>query len=172
MRISEEDCFMGGLVINCKKCNKIFQQRLHPICPECVKLEESQLQSMYRILQESASSGGVAIDTLSEMVGMPQEDIEKHYLEGHLSTAGIFLQMPCQACGGMFGEKDRRGRYCVKCSEITANKAGVEVRPLQEIRKEEEEVQRREKQESVLKPSPVKPQGAERDYRFGSFIRR
>ncbi|MCE3236301.1 MAG: hypothetical protein K0Q50_2492, partial [Vampirovibrio sp.] len=33
---------MVGTVMNCKKCNKIFQQRLHPICPACLQREDQQ----------------------------------------------------------------------------------------------------------------------------------
>lgn len=164
---------MAGAVINCKKCNKIFQQRLHPICPECVKIEEEQFTLLYRQLQASAASGGIDIDVLADNSGITQEDIEKFYLEGRLSTAGLYLRMPCQACGAMCGEQDRKGRFCNTCSEVTANKAGVEVKPLQEIRKEEELTQQREAQGALLKQNIQNAQGAaRREQQFGSFIRR
>jgi hypothetical protein len=165
---------MSGSVINCKKCNKIFQKRLHPICPECFKLEEEQFTLLYRQLQASAANGGIDINVLAETVGIPQEDIEKFYLEGRLSTAGLYLRMPCQACGAMCGEQERKGRYCNTCSEVTANKAGVEVKPIQEIRKEEEQMQKLEAQSALLKQNTQNTQGARKEpqQQFGSFIRR
>jgi len=78
---------MGGNVMNCKKCNKIFQQRLHPICPACIRLEEEKFTHLYRLLQESASEGGIAIQVLSSTVGISVDEIEKMYMEGRLSTA-------------------------------------------------------------------------------------
>ncbi len=160
---------MGGTVVNCKKCNKIFQQRLHPICPDCVRLEEEKFTRLYRLLQESAPQGGIAIQVLSNTVGVPVDAIEKMYMEGRLSTAGLYLKMPCQACGALCGERDRKGRFCHKCSELTANKAGVEVKSVQDIRRAEELEMKRQAQEAILKKArPDKPDAN----RFGFSVRR
>lgn len=142
---------MVGTVMNCKKCNRIFQQRLQPICPECIRLEEEQLTTLYRLLQSSASTGGLDINTLAIKIGMTEENIEKLYMEGRLGTAGLYLKMPCQACGSMCGEAQRRGRFCYSCSELTASRAGVEVKSIRDLQRENAEEQRRQQQETLLK---------------------
>lgn len=142
---------MQATVCNCKKCGKIFQRRTTDICPECVKVEEEQFTLLYRTLQKSVSQGGIAIEELSAQVGVSIEDIEKFYLEGRLSTAGTLLKIPCQACGVMTRDIERKGRYCSKCSEETANKAGVEIKSVQEIEKAEAEEAKRQQQANMLK---------------------
>lgn len=143
---------MQVTISNCKKCGKIFQRRASEVsCHDCIKQEEEQFTALYRTLQKSASQGGIAIEELAAEVGVSVEDIEKFYWEGRLSTAGIFLKMTCQACGVMTREVERRGRYCIKCSEMAANKAGVEIKTVQELDKAEAEMQRRQQQLAMLK---------------------
>jgi hypothetical protein len=137
---------------NCKKCGKIFQKKTTEVsCYDCLKQEEEQFTLLYRTLQKSGTQGGIAIEALSAEVGVPVEEIERFYREGRLSTAGIFLKIPCQACGVMTTEVERRGRYCVKCSEMAANKAGVEIKSVQELDKAEAEEAKRQKQLAMLK---------------------
>jgi hypothetical protein len=160
--------FMGGLVVNCKKCNKIFQQRLHPICPECIRLADEQFTLLYRRLQHSAAEGGIAIDDLAKELSISQEEIEKYYLEGRFSLAGMYLQIPCQACGVLCSERERKGRFCLSCSEETANQAGVEVKTFQELKQEEEEATRqRLRHEAQFK----KRSASGMENRFGSLFR-
>ncbi|HEY9745212.1 MAG TPA: hypothetical protein V6C99_03225 [Oculatellaceae cyanobacterium] len=142
---------MQATLCNCKRCGKIFQRRALDICTDCVKQEEEQFTLLYRTLQSSAANDGIAIEELSAEVGIPVEQIERFYWEGRLSTAGIFLKMPCQACGVMTKEVDRKGRYCLKCSELAATKAGVEIKSLQELEKAEAEERRRQQQLAMLK---------------------
>jgi len=159
---------MVGQVSNCRKCKKLFQRVASDLCQSCIALEEEQFTILYRALQKSGQQGGIAIDELAEQVGVPVEDIERFYLEGRLSTAGTNLKMPCQACGMMMRDIDRKGRYCVKCSEMTANRAGVEVKTMQQIQKADEEEHRRQQQMSLLKKSSLP--GAEAR-KFGSSHR-
>lgn len=154
---------MQVAISNCKKCGKVFQRKANEVsCYECVKQEEEQFTLLYRTLQKSASQGGIAIEELSAEVGVSVEEIERFYWEGRLSTAGIFLKMTCQACGVMTKEADRRGRYCLKCSEMAANKAGVEIKTVQELDKAEAEEQRRQKQLSMLKKNQPADKNARR----------
>jgi hypothetical protein len=143
---------MRATISNCKKCGKIFQRRATEVnCYNCIKHEEEQFTRLYRTLQKSASNGGIAIEELSAEVEVPVEEIERFYWEGRLSTAGVFLKMTCQACGVMTNEAERRGRYCLKCSEMAATKAGVEIKSVQELDKAEAEAQHRQKQLALLK---------------------
>lgn len=149
---------MAGAVINCKKCNKIFQKRISDLCPACILVEEEQFKVLYRALQKSASQGGIAIEELSNEVEIPVEDIERFYLEGRLSTAGSLLKFQCQTCGVMMAAHERKGRFCHKCSEYTASKAGVEVKSTNQLEKASmEERQRQERLALLKKNQPQKP---------------
>jgi hypothetical protein len=159
---------MAAAVANCSKCNKIFQKILSDLCPTCIQLEEEQFTLLYRALQKSAAHGGIAIETLSADLGIPVEDIERFYLEGRLSTAGIFLKFSCQGCGLVVGDMARKGRYCLKCSEMTATKAGVEVKSRQELEKEDAKEAARQKQLALLKKNQPTDNNTQR---FGSTVR-
>lgn len=147
---------MGGMVNNCKKCNKLFQQIRLPFCPECARVEEEKFSGLYRTLQKSATSGGLSIDALSAQVNVPVEEIERYFLEGSLGTAGIYLMINCQACGMSCNAHQRLGRYCVNCSEETATKAKVEVYSVHELNKRHADNQRREQQAEMLKQNQAK----------------
>jgi hypothetical protein len=147
---------MGGMVNNCKKCNKLFQQIRQPYCHDCNRIEEEKFSTLYRALQKSASTGGRSIDDLSAEMDIPVEDIERYFLEGCLGTAGTYLQINCQGCGMSCNANQRLGRYCVTCSELTANKAKVEVYSIHELNKRHSETQRREQQAEMLKQNQEK----------------
>lgn len=150
---------MAGAVANCKKCGMIFQKVSNDFCSKCAKQEEEQVMALYRALQNSEAQGGIAIDELSSELGVPVDDIERFYREGRLSTAGIFLKFSCQGCGVMTGEIGRRGRYCLKCSEMAANKAGVEVKTIQALNKAQAQEQMRQQQLALLKKNQPAPEG-------------
>jgi hypothetical protein len=151
---------MVGAVINCKRCNKIFQKVAnYDNCPACIRLEEEQVTQLYRRLQKSSSQGGITIEELSAEMDISVEEIERYYLEGKLTTGGMFLKTTCQGCNATIREIQRKGRFCVTCSEDTANKAGVEVKYMQTIQKEEEAERRRQEQMLLLKKNqPTKDQ--------------
>lgn len=144
---------MSASLANCRKCKKLYQKRLADICQECTREEEERFVLLYRTLQESAAQGGMEIKTLSDKVDVPVEDIERFYLEGRLSTAGIYLKFPCQTCGAMTSSSNRKGRFCNPCSDTNATKAGVEVRSIQEIFREDEKRRLQEEYQSLLKQS-------------------
>jgi protein-arginine kinase activator protein McsA len=159
---------MAGAVANCKRCGKVFQKVRADICAPCVQVEEEQFTVLYRALQKSAAHGGVAITDLAAETGIPVDEIERYYMEGRLSTAGTHLKMPCQACGMMMRDIQRKGRYCVKCSEATANKARVEVKSVQELEKADAQDRLRQQQLALLKKNQSVGTSARR---FGSSLR-
>lgn len=143
---------MVGAVINCKRCHKIFQKVTnHDHCPACVRLEEEQVTLLYRRLNKSAPEGGMLIHDLSAELEIPVEEIERFYLDGKLTTGANYLKTVCLGCGETIREIQRKGRFCVTCSENTANKAGVEVKYVQAIQKEEEAERRKQEQMQLLK---------------------
>lgn len=140
---------MSQNVANCKRCNRIFQRRLGELCADCLKQLDEHCDRVCRALQKSAEHGGIALADLSVQVDVPAEEIEKLYMEGRLSNLGFYLKKPCHACGVLTGETERKGRYCLKCSELTAGKAGVEVKPIHELREKEEKRKRPNREEVV-----------------------
>jgi hypothetical protein len=156
---------MSGKVLNCKKCQRIFQRRLSDLCPDCVKQEDDQFVILYRALQKTAAQGGIALDALALQMNIPAEAIEQMYLEGRLGMAGVYLKIPCQACRVLTHESERKGRFCVRCSEETANKAKVDVKSLRDLVREEDEEKRRQAQLRILKTAP--PPSKEEPQQFG-----
>ncbi|HEY9686850.1 MAG TPA: hypothetical protein V6C52_07755 [Coleofasciculaceae cyanobacterium] len=130
------------------------------ICPPCVQLEDEHFKVLYRALQKSSAHGGIVISELASETAISSEDIERYYLEGRLSTAGTNLKMPCQACGVIMGDIERKGRFCVKCSETTANKARVEVKSIQELEKADAQDRLRQQQLALLKNNQSAGQSA------------
>jgi hypothetical protein len=154
---------MGVTVTNCKRCNKVFQQIRQPLCPDCARMEDEKFSSLYRTLQNSALKGGIAIDRLAQQINVPVEDIERYFLEGNFGTAGLYLNIYCQGCGALCNANQRLGRYCVPCSESTAQKAGVEVHSLRELMKRQAEQENKEQQDRM------RQENQDRRANFGKF---
>jgi Zn finger protein HypA/HybF involved in hydrogenase expression len=145
---------MPPTVINCKKCQRVFQRLVSDYCPDCMKQEDEQQTKIYRALQKSALQGGIEISNLSEQLGIAAEDIEKLYFEGRLATGGTFLKIPCQSCRRITQESERKGRFCLHCSEKASQQAGVSIRPLHTLRSEEDERKKNELR-TTLNSSPI-----------------
>jgi hypothetical protein len=162
-------------VANCKRCNRIFQRRLGELCADCLRQQDEQCSRVCQALLDSAREGGVALEDLAALVEVATEDIEKLYMEGRLGNAGVYLKKPCHACGVLTGETERKGRYCLKCSEQTANKAGVEVKPIHELRDEEEKRRRLPGEEpavaAVKSPVPARGAAESSPRKFGFTVR-
>lgn len=141
---------MGAIVSNCKKCNKVFQLVRQPYCPDCSKKEDEKFSLLYRILQNSATSGGISIDELASATKVPLEHIEKFYMDGSFGTASVYLHIYCQSCGAQCKANQRLGRYCVACSEVMANKAGVEVKNMRELNKRKTDAELLQQQAGLL----------------------
>ena len=153
---------------NCKSCKKLFQKRIHDLCTDCIQVDEERFQTLYRRLQKSGATGGVEIVQLAGELDIPCEEIEKFYLAGRLGTAGVFLKFNCQTCGTMMTEVIRRGRYCVSCSAKNSSEAGVEVKSIQDItRQDERERLLREYQDMLRKGDSRAARQFGRSHRIG-----
>ncbi len=160
----------NSTIANCKRCNKLFKKTISDSCPPCAETENQQYQQMFRMLQNSKSQGGILIDDLSAKVGMPIEIIEEYYFEAKLGTAGLFLKFKCRSCSEVIGEENRKGRYCLSCSNELSDKAGVQVRSRQSIEKAEAEAKEiiqlpsdKQKQEQAARPRPSRRAGFTRN---------
>lgn len=144
-------------VINCKKCNKVFKKQLSDYCPICIGERSELFTRLYRTIQHSEKDGGIAITELAQQEQTTVEEIETFYLDGKFGTAAMFLKIHCQNCKAVVGIHERTARYCIHCGGETAQKAGVQIRSLQEIREEEQQVKRQQdaaKLLSTAKPPP------------------
>jgi ribosomal protein S27E len=146
---------MSVNVVNCKRCNRVFQRRLAETCADCIKEVDGMCARVYQALHKSASQGGISVQDLARQLKIPAEEIEALYMDARLGTAGTFLKTECQGCGLMIFENDRKGRYCLACSELTAIQAGVEVKSLQHIRAEEETRKALQEQAAQLVKAPL-----------------
>lgn len=138
-------------IANCKRCNKIFQKRLSDQCTDCLQITEQEFRNVYRLLQRSSSDGGIAISQLSHETGVPIEEIEEFYVEGRLGTAASYLKYECATCGVLVGALQRKGRFCVNCSEKNAQDAGVEVKSKSDIDKRDKKLQEQQEQADLLR---------------------
>ncbi len=165
---------MNAALANCKKCKKLFQKRISDLCADCIALEDEQVRNLYRILQKSGAQGGMAIEELSHETGVSVEEIEEFYHDGRLGTAAPLLKFQCISCGIMMGELQRKGRYCVNCSEKMAAQAGVAVKNTNDLARESAEAQKRQEQMALLKKSnvPDRPPSGGSSRRFGMVSRR
>ncbi len=159
---------MSGQIINCKKCNKVFQQVRLPYCPDCAKAEEDKFSVMYRTLQKSAATGGILLDDLSAQMEIAPEDIERYFVEGRLGTAAAFLMIECQACGERCGVNQRSGRFCRPCGESTANEAQVDIYSVRELNQRDASEQMRQQQEALLRQNQARRAV---NYRFGNSVK-
>ncbi len=160
---------MKATIANCKTCNNLFKKMTVDYCPNCFDVREENFKNVYRALQRTANTGGIAINELAENTETPLEMIEEFYHEGRLATASVLLKFPCASCGDLIPELQRKGRYCVNCSEKVANKAGVEVRSKQDLEKVQKEEMKKQQQASLLKKTNAKE---EIGRRFGFSSRR
>ena len=138
-------------IANCKKCNKLYAHTGRDLCLQCLEADEAQFRMLYQTLQNTCKSGGIEITRLAEETGVSEDDIEAMYMTGRFSTAGIYLKFRCQSCDIMLNDINRKGRFCVNCSEKTATEARVEVKPLNELRKQEEKERRQQELKGLLK---------------------
>lgn len=125
-------------LVNCKKCSKVFQKVLSDHCSDCLIKEEDQFRNLYRLLQNSATHGGISIEELATQSNVSVSEIEQLFQAGKFGTAGACLKYECQTCHIMMGALQRRGRFCINCSEKTAAEAGVQVQSQQNIQKQRE----------------------------------
>jgi hypothetical protein len=142
---------MSENVINCKKCNRVIRRCTSELCPECWEVDQKGFQMVYRTLQESNRGSGIAIDELARQSGL----------------AGPMLRFQCQGCNTMMSDLERRGRYCLSCSEKTATKAGVEVKPRHLLERQEDQAKLKNSLKEALKPKEDKNAGNRR-YGFTS----
>lgn len=99
-------------VVKCVRCGKIFSRDRRPICSDCWREEQDNLDKVRRFLDENPGTG---IPMTSSETGIPEKDIIRWIKEGHLMLArgGEGISYPCESCGKPIGA----GRFCSTCGE-------------------------------------------------------
>ena len=98
-------------VINCKKCNRLFQYIAgRMICPICQEEEEKEFKLLKEYLYEHPRATMIEV---SEATGISIQAI-KHYLrEGRLIiTNDSPIGIECEKCGAEI----KTGRFCERCA--------------------------------------------------------
>jgi hypothetical protein len=137
-------------VSNCNLCHKVFAKGFSELCPECFQTSHQKFTKLYRVLQDSAAFGGISIKELSKQVGYSESEIENFYKSGRLGTAATFLKVQCANCKKLTNYGQRRGHFCLVCSEKMARQAGVEIKSRKKVLKEEEVLKQKETYQVTL----------------------
>ena len=102
-------------VINCPRCRRLFNKTVSSVCPECVKVEEDQFESLKKFLEEHPMSN---IHVTSEATGVSPKRILHYIREGRLVVPeGMIGDIRCKKCD----EPVSSGNYCEPCSAKMAN---------------------------------------------------
>ena len=111
---------MGGFTVdNCKRCDKVFRKLRREVCTECAELEDKHLKLLYNLLQESADSGGISIQALSEKTDIPKDEVFNYCFreDSSLGTARCFLKIACPKCESAVSMNQAKGYFCRNCGE-------------------------------------------------------
>ncbi|MGE0200142.1 MAG: hypothetical protein AB7P76_04155 [Candidatus Melainabacteria bacterium] len=154
---------MASNVTNCKRCNGLFQKKISEFCPGCILVLDERLKITYRTLQRM-QPGSISIEELAQQLEISAEDIDYFYQDGQLGTASANLRFQCLNCNVIMDQRNKNGHYCRECSEAIADKAGVEVKSMKQIEREDREAQRKAEQAAMLKRNVTK---TAEDRRFG-----
>lgn len=102
---------------NCKRCGKVFAYQRIPICPECEKKDNDDLEVVRQFI---ADHPGCTIQVISQETEISSSQIRKYLVDGRLDVIESMSPMlECENCGTQI----YTGRLCYECSK----KLGKEV---------------------------------------------
>jgi len=96
---------------NCPRCRRIFNYTNYPICPDCVKEDETVFEDVRTFIKDNPDS---ALAIVAEKTGVSAKKIMRYIREGRLEVSrGIHEsgEVTCQNCGKPIS----KGKYCDKC---------------------------------------------------------
>ncbi|MET3682997.1 flagellar operon protein (TIGR03826 family) [Alkalibacillus flavidus] len=97
---------------NCPRCDKLFVKGAHDVCPDCLKQEEQDFQTVYEFIRKKKNR----MSTMQEV--SDQTGVEKHLIQKWLKQRRIHpgefpnLTYECERCGTQIYE----GRLCLDCA--------------------------------------------------------
>ncbi len=102
-------------IANCKRCGRVFQKTISPLCQNCLNYEDSQSREIYRYVQ---ANPGVNEKKLAEQFEIPVQDVENLLFSGLLGTAGGLVLSQCARCKCDMSLIRQTKYYCEPCNRI------------------------------------------------------
>ncbi|WP_163578990.1 TIGR03826 family flagellar region protein [Gracilibacillus saliphilus] len=127
-----------GELANCARCDKVFVKTNKSICPDCVREDEKQFQTVYDFLKKRENRQAT-IPEIVEATGVEEDVILQFVKDKRIrSTQFPNLSYPCERCG----EPIASGKVCENCrNELTSD-----LRYQNEIEQVEQKNEQQEKQ--------------------------
>ena len=146
---------------NCKKCNKVFDKVYTPYCTDCYAVHSENLSNIYRFIQENNT---MSLDQVAVNCGLEPNELERILFSGELGTASSKIIYECQRCETPISPLNRRGRFCLRCTQTIEKEAKIDAeskkqRQLEKV-KADHVLYEPEKEEvrSTLYPRGIEPQ--------------
>lgn len=97
-------------VRNCLRCGKLFTDRGHPYCTDCLKENQADFEKVREYLKEHPNASVVEV---SQATGVPTQRIFDFVRQGRLvlSINQPGSGVPCERCG----KPVATGRLCEEC---------------------------------------------------------
>jgi len=109
--------------VNCPRCKKLFMRVRESICPECIKEDEEQFETVRIFVKENPNQ---SLQYVSEQCNVSVKRIMTYIRDGRLeATTGIASEVKCSVCG----KHILSGRMCEKCANEVGNKV-MSARPI------------------------------------------
>jgi predicted amidophosphoribosyltransferase len=125
----------GMNIQNCPDCGKVFVRNKFDLCPECLEREAEDEERVVSFLRDKGKS---SIKEISAVTGVKEKVVFRMMKRG--SFAGNFqIDYPCELCGREINE----GRLCSACQKNILNQAKEYNNDMDEQRKKEELISRR-----------------------------
>ena len=93
---------------NCKRCGNLFSRVSQPVCPECIRKEDKQLEQANDWMRDNP---GQTINALSEATGIELPNILKWVRQKRITLADKSCVVLCKRCG----EVVFNGTLCDRC---------------------------------------------------------
>lgn len=142
---------MAPNITNCIRCNKVFRKTVSDKCPACAAREQEQFSQLYKLLQDSRTTGGIHAKELAMKVGMSESVLEEIFLEGKLGTSSHFVNFTCKNCKSDFSGREGHSQICIRCRSQVSIEAGVGIHSIAEVEKRVEDDKRRQAAQLRLK---------------------
>lgn len=110
---------------NCARCGSLFSKINRPICPECVRKEDAQLEEANQWLRDNP---GKTISALSDSTGISRHQILKWVRQKRVLLADKSASIPCKRCSDI----SCRATFCDRCKLDLAYSVGEGIRVIKE----------------------------------------
>lgn len=117
------------MIVNCKRCGRIFQKSTRDICPSCISEQHELVETIRTYLKQNLTA------TITDVVrdtDVPLEIILDFIDDGLLIFVdNSNISFECSHCGGLSNE----GRVCTKCKNELIHELANATQLVQKVRK-------------------------------------